>query len=294
MPSDLPSFSDPVALARQVGITASGVVHRNLSVEALYEIAVQTGQATVMSNGALRQLTAPFFGRAAQSSFYVNDPAIRVQGRSLDELIAWGDPEQGEWDNLPISSDVWNDLYARVVEHLNSAPRLCLCDGHSARTERTRLNVRVVTDRAVGALFSKNIFLRPSDEQLVGFVPGWTILHAPDVRADPDHGTHTSAFVITHIGLRTTIIGGTRYNGQIKKAIFAVQNLLLPLRGILTMHAGASEGQGGRAAIHAGLSGTGKTTLSNTGFPVADDQIIVDTDADEHEVITNMEGGQYA
>ena len=36
------------------------------------------------------------------------------------------------------------------------------------------------------------------------------------------------------------------------------------------MHAGASEGKNGMAAIHAGLSGTGKTTLSNTGYPVAD------------------------
>ena len=150
------------------------------------------------------------------------------------------------------------------------------------------------TDRAVGALFARNIFLRPDRAELSAFEPGWTILHAPDVQADPEDGTHTTAFIITHLGQRTTIIGGTRYNGQIKKSIFAVQNLLLPLRGILTMHAGASEGEGGRAAIHAGLSGTGKTTLSNTGFPVADDQIIIDVEADEDAVITNMEGGQYA
>jgi len=60
------------------------------------------------------------------------------------------------------------------------------------------------------------------------------------------------------------------------------------------MHAGASEGAGGRAAIHAGLSGTGKTTLSNTGFPVADDQIVVDIGDAADQVISNMEGGQYA
>ena len=42
---------------------------------------------------------------------------------------------------------------------------------------------------------------------------------------------------------KTTIIGGTKYNGQIKKEIFSVQNLRLPLAGILTMHAGASEGE---------------------------------------------------
>ena len=61
------------------------------------------------------------------------------------------------------------------------------------------------------------------------------------------------------------------------------------------MHAGASEGRSGLSAIHAGHSGTGKTTLSNTGHPVADDQIIIDIEsADPEAVISNMEGGQYA
>ena len=61
------------------------------------------------------------------------------------------------------------------------------------------------------------------------------------------------------------------------------------------MHAGASEGEGGLSAIHAGLSGTGKTTLSNTGHPVADDQIVIEIDSPQKDaVISNMEGGQYA
>jgi len=61
------------------------------------------------------------------------------------------------------------------------------------------------------------------------------------------------------------------------------------------MHAGASEGTTGRSAIHAGLSGTGKTTLSNTGYPVADDQIIIEIDSEASDaVLSNMEGGQYA
>ena len=61
------------------------------------------------------------------------------------------------------------------------------------------------------------------------------------------------------------------------------------------MHAGASEGEGGLSAIHAGLSGTGKTTLSNTGHPVADDQIVIDIHSRSADaVVSNMEGGQYA
>jgi phosphoenolpyruvate carboxykinase (ATP) len=269
-------------------------VFRNLSVHALYELAVQSGQATVMANGALLQGTRPFVGRAAKSSFYVDDPSIRVDGHTLDDIINWGDPAKGQWDNLPISTEVWERLLGRVQDHLADADRLYVFDGLSGRTDRTRLAVRVITDRAVGALFANNIFLRPERAELDGFEPGWTILHAPDVKAEERDGTNTEAFILTHLGAKTTIIGGTRYNGQIKKSIFAVQNLRLPLKGILTMHAGASEGDGGRSAIHAGLSGTGKTTLSNTGYPVADDQIVVDIDNGDGHIITNMEGGQYA
>ncbi len=282
-------------IVAQHGVTPTGIVHRNLPVEALYQLAVQLGQATVTANGSLLQDSTPFFGRAAKSSFYVNDPAFRMGGKSLDELIAWGDPARGAFDNLPMDAARWQSLKRRVLAHLSAAPHLCVVDGYSGRTPASRLNVRTITDRAPSALFAHAIFLRLAAEELGGFEPGWTILHAPDVAATPEDGTNSEAFVVTHLGERTTIIGGTRYHGQIKKCIFAVQNFLLPLKGILTMHAGCSEGSTGESALHAGLSGTGKTTLSNTGNPVADDQIVIEIEAANPDaVVSNMEGGQYA
>lgn len=291
-------YVDPTAILASVGITASGVAYRNLSVDALYEAAVQRGQATLLNNGALHHDTRPNVGRAAKSSFYVNDPALRFHGKSLDELMNWGDASKGQFENMPITDAVFQKLKARVKAHLSSCGDVYINDGVSGRTDATRLNIRVVTHHAPGALFAKHIFLRPSAAALDAFTitaeNGWTILHAPAVEADPEDGTNGGTFILTHLGERTTIIGGTYYNGQIKKSIFCVQNFLLPLRGMLTMHAGASEGINGASALHAGLSGTGKTTLSNTGFPVADDQIILEIDGPEDAVLSNMEGGQYA
>ncbi len=280
-------------LLRPYGITPNALVYRNLDVDSLYQAAVQRGQGVVLNNGALLQSTTPYYGRAAKSSFYVNDSSYRNNGKGLDELIAWGDAEAGEFDNLPISPAVFESLHARVIEHLSNDGDLYVFDGFSGRTDATRLNVRVITSRAPSALFANNIFIRAAVEELTGFQPGWTILHAPDVQATEADGTNGSAFIITDFKSQTTIIGGTRYHGQIKKAIFSVQNFRLPLQGILTMHAGASEGTTGYSAIHAGLSGTGKTTLSNTGYPVADDQICIELNASA-DVISNMEGGQYA
>ncbi|MEE2789658.1 MAG: phosphoenolpyruvate carboxykinase (ATP) [Myxococcota bacterium] len=289
------AFTDGRAFVHAYDIRPTGIIYRNLDVESLYQAAVQRGQGRVMANGALFQSTAPYFGRAAKSSFYVRDPHARFQGKCLDELIAWGRPEEDEFDNLPISPEVYARLKGRVIKHLSTSGDLYVTDAWSGRTNASRLGVRVISELATSALFARNIFLRPTANELNIFSPDWTILHAPNVKADDADGTNGPAFIITDLAGRTTIIGGTRYHGQIKKSIFAVQNFRLPLRGILTMHAGASEGETGLAAIHAGLSGTGKTTLSNTGHPVADDPIIIEINSgDTDAVLSNMEGGQYA
>ncbi len=288
-------FTDGRSLVGEWDIRPSGVVYRNAGVDTLYQAAVQRGQATVLNNGALLQGTGPFFGRAAKSSFYVDDPDVRFNGKPLSELIAWGNPAEGQWDNLPMTPATYHRLRARVVERLSSCGDLYVNDGWSGRTARSRMGVRLISENAMGALFAHNIFLRLQHEELADFSPEWTILQAPSVKAEAADQTNSDAFIIVDLGGRVVVIGGTAYNGQIKKSMFCVQNFRLPLKGILTMHAGASEGEGGLSAVHAGLSGTGKTTLSNTGFPVADDQIVVDIHGDDPEaVISNMEGGQYA
>ena len=124
-------FKDGRALVAPLGITPQGCVYRNLSVDALYQAAVQRGQAEVIGNGALLQNTMPYGGRAAKSSFYVNDPSIVIDGKSLDDLIAWGDPGKGEFDNLQIGDDVYQRLKARVIAHLSADGDVYINDGIS-------------------------------------------------------------------------------------------------------------------------------------------------------------------
>jgi len=156
----------------------------------------------------------------------------------------------------------------------------------------TRLSVRYVLPNAWHASFVRNMFIRPAVEHLATFAPNFTVYHAPEYQADPaKHGTRTGTFIVLNIAERTILIGGTRYAGELKKAMFTVMNYLLPKQGVLSMHCSANIGPAGDTALFFGLSGTGKTTLSAdpTRGLIGDD---------EHgwspEGTFNFEGGCYA
>ncbi len=157
---------------------------------------------------------------------------------------------------------------------------------------RYRTAIRLVTPNAWHALFVSNMLRRPAAADLPTFTPEWHILHAPELQADPArHGTRSGTFVVIHFAAHTILIGGTRYAGELKKAVFTTLNYLLPAHGVLPMHCAATRGTGGDVALFFGLSGTGKTTLSTD----PERALIGD---DEHgwsdQGVFNFEGGCYA
>ncbi len=138
------------------------------------------------------------------------------------------------------------------------------------------------------------MFIRPEQDELIGFEPDFTIINASDVKNQKfeEYGMNSKTFIIFHMAKRIAIIGGTEYGGEMKKGIFSVLNYLLPLQGVLSMHCSANVDKNGEnPAIFFGLSGTGKTTLStDPERPLIGD--------DEHgwsdDGIFNFEGGCYA
>src|SRR3990172_3081728 len=136
------------------------------------------------------------------------------------------------------------------------------------------------------------MFIRPGAGDLANFEPEFTVLHVPEMQADPKKdGTRSGTFIILHLAKKIALIGGTRYAGELKKSIFTALNYLLPKQGVLSMHCSANVGADRRTALFFGLSGTGKTPLS------ADPSRALIGD-DEHgwsdQGVFNLEGGCYA
>ncbi len=272
----------------QYGIQSTIDIVRNPSFEQLFveeTLPTLTGyeKGTVTELGAVAVDTGVFTGRSPKDKYIVKDDTTA-------ETFWWSD--QGKNDNHPLSTETWQQLKSLVTEQL-SRKRLFVVDGFCGANPNSRLSVRIITEVAWQAHFVKNMFIRPSEEELADFVPDFVVLNGSKTH-NPNwqqQGLNSENFIAFNLTERMQIIGGTWYGGEMKKGLFSVMNYLLPLKGIASMHCSANVGQQGDVAVFFGLSGTGKTTLSTDPHR----QLIGD---DEHgwddDGVFNFEGGCYA
>ncbi|MDD9338799.1 MAG: phosphoenolpyruvate carboxykinase (ATP) [Providencia heimbachae] len=242
-------------------------------------------RGTVTTLGAVAVDTGIFTGRSPKDKYIVRDDVTR-------DTVWWADQGKGKNDNKPMSQEVWTDLKQLVTEQL-SGKRLFIIDAFCGANADTRLKVRFITEVAWQAHFVKNMFIRPSDEELVGFEPDFIVMNGAKC-TNPnwkEQGLNSENFVAFNLTERMQLIGGSWYGGEMKKGMFSMMNYLLPLKGIASMHCSANVGEKGDVAIFFGLSGTGKTTLSTDPKRklIGDDEHGWDDDG-----VFNFEGGCYA
>ncbi len=258
----------------------NATIRYQLSPEELQEETVQKEQGKLTKNGTLAVNTGEFTGRSPMDRFIVKDQITA-------EKIWWGDI------NIPFEPDAFDKLYDKVISYL-SGKEIFVRDSYACADPDYKLNIRVINEYPWSNMFAYNMFLRPTEEDLKGFDPEWTVINAPGFMADASvDGTRQHNFAILNFTKKIALIGGTGYTGEIKKGIFSALNFILPVyKDTLPMHCSANVGEKGDTAIFFGLSGTGKTTLSTD----PNRKLIGD---DEHgwtkeNTIFNFEGGCYA
>ncbi|BBN94756.1 phosphoenolpyruvate carboxykinase, pckA [Deinococcus grandis] len=265
--------TDPLA---DLGIKTA-TIHLNPGVDALYADAIRLGEGVQAACGPLTVRTNKT-GRSPKDRFIVEDDLTR-------DRVWWGG------FNTPISPVVFDRLLDKMTRHAEGK-ELFVQQVYAGTDPRYRIGCRMVTEMAYHSLFIRNMFVRPTPEELADFHEDWTVLNIPSFKADPAvDGVRSDTFIIVNFTRKMIIAGGTQYAGENKKGIFGVLNFLLPEAGVMPMHCSANVGEGGDVALFFGLSGTGKTTLS------ADPSRKLIGD-DEHgwtdSGVFNFEGGCYA
>ncbi|HOU23453.1 MAG TPA: phosphoenolpyruvate carboxykinase (ATP) [Anaerolineae bacterium] len=252
---------------------------------------VQRREAMVAANGCLATWTPPeSSGRSPMDTYTVRRPESEGE-------IDWDSP-----NNIPMAPDTFDLLLEDALHILGIKATLYVTDRVLVADPRYAMPVRVISDRALTALFCDNMFrpVPPNVQESVLAKRGFTLVAAPYDKLDRARyegrlrrvGAKTSNMsVVMDMDRRMGIIYGSAYGGSVKKMMFSVMNYVLPSVGVLPLHCSANEGAQGDIALLLGLSGTGKTTLS------ADPRRKLLGD-DEHswsdEGVANFEYGCYA
>jgi len=240
--------------------------------------------------GAVNVMTGIFTGRSPKDKYIVFDDKTK-------DTVWWAEQAKTS-DNKPVDDNTWKKLYKIGAEEL-SGKKLFIVDGYAGANEDTRMKVRFILEVAWQAHFVKNMFIRPTDEELETFEPDFVVLNAAkttnldwkNMKRTDGVPFNSEVFVVFNLTEGRAVIGGSWYGGEMKKGIFSIMNYYLPLKGIAAMHCSANVGTNGDTAIFFGLSGTGKTTLSTDPKRalIGDDEHGWDDDG-----IFNFEGGCYA
>ena len=263
---------------REYGLRNLEEIIWNLEPAALIEIALRRREGHLARNGAFVVRTGQFTGRSPKDKYIVLD-------ESTSSSVHWGPVNQA------MHPENFDRMYARLTAFLE-AQSLFVQDCFGGTDPNYRLPIRVITQRAWHSLFARQLFVRPSAEELANHVPQFTLIFAPGFSALPgEDGTRSETCIVVNFTRRLVLITGTMYAGEMKKSVFTILNYLLPAQGVLPMHCSANVGAAGDVALFFGLSGTGKTTLS--ADPTR--RLIGD---DEHgwtdRGVFNFEGGCYA
>jgi len=235
--------------------------------------------------GAVNVMTGDFTGRSPKDKYIVKD--------DITKDTIWWPSEKAVNDNKAISQDTWNALKENTVSQL-SGKRLFVVDTFCGANENTRLKVRFIVEVAWQAHFVKNMFIRPTEEELENYgEPDFVVMNASKkgFKDFAAHGMNSETYIAFNLTEKIQLIGGTWYGGEMKKGLFSMMNYYLPLQGIASMHCSANKGENGDVAVFFGLSGTGKTTLSTDPKRqlIGDDEHGWDNDG-----VFNFEGGCYA
>ena len=259
---------------KKYGITGVSEIVYNPSYEELFAeetkkelTGYEVGQVTEL--GAVNVMTGIYTGRSPKDKYIVMDE------NSKDTV--WWTTDAYKNDNHPMSEEVWAKVKDLAVSELCNK-RLFVVDAFCGANRDTRMAIRFIMEVAWQAHFVRNMFIKPTAEELKSFEPDFVVYTASKAKVEnfKELGLNSETCVAFNISSREQVIINTWYGGEMKKGMFCSAN---------------TDMNGENTAIFFGLSGTGKTTLSTDPkrLLIGDDEHGWDDNG-----VFNFEGGCYA
>ena len=274
----------------QYGISGTKEIVYNPSYETLFQdemdpslTGYEKGQLSEL--GAVNVMTGIYTGRSPKDKYIVMDE------NSKDTV--WWTTDEYKNDNHPMTQETWAVVRDLAKKEL-SGKKLYVVDAFCGANKDTRMAVRFMMEVAWQAHFVRNMFIKPTEEELASFEPDFVVYTASKAKCEnyKELGLNSETVVAFNVTSREQVILNTWYGGEMKKGMFSMMNYYLPLKGIASMHCSANtDMKGENTAIFFGLSGTGKTTLSTDPkrLLIGDDEHGWDDNG-----VFNFEGGCYA
>ncbi|MDD4214395.1 MAG: phosphoenolpyruvate carboxykinase (ATP), partial [Bacteroidales bacterium] len=200
----------------QYGIDNVKEVFYNISYDDLFKHETDNNlqgyeKGFLTNTGAVNVDTGIFTGRSPKDKYIVKES-------ENEKNVWWASPERKGSDNKPISEETWAHLKGIAKQQL-SGKKLYVSDAFCGANKNTRIKIRVITEVAWASHFVKNMFVRPTEEELKDFTPDFVVYHACKA-VNPqwkEQNLNSEVFVAFNLKERMAVIGGSWYGGEIKK-----------------------------------------------------------------------------
>ena len=196
---------------KKYGITGVTEIVYNPSYDELFREETKKGlrgyeKGQLTETGAVNVMTGVYTGRSPKDKFFVMDETTK-------DTIWWTSDEYKN-DNKPVTKKAWKELKKIAVEEL-SGKKLFVVDTFCGANENSRLKIRFIMEVAWQAHFVKNMFIRPTDEELENYgEPDFVVLNASKAKVK-EYKKIGTAYVTSAVELSET------QKSQVKERLLA-------------------------------------------------------------------------
>ena len=197
------------------GITGTTEVIYNPSYEQLFEEETKPelsgyDKGVVTELGAVNVMTGVYTGRSPKDKFIVMD--------ENSKNTVWWTSEEYKNDNKPASEEAWAAVKAIAQKEL-SGKKLYVVDGFCGANKDTRMAVRFIMEVAWQAHFVKNMFIRPTEEELANYgEPDFVSFNAAKAKVEnfKELGLNSETATVFNLKTKEQVILNTWYGGEMK------------------------------------------------------------------------------